>query len=92
MQAVFFPVTRMKHLTIYHIPVCPFCQRLEILLTLKGRRDEAGFRVIDIVRHGWTGEQPPPSSGTVRIGDPISVHKRASNGGNPTFFKPKGEY
>ena len=24
--------------TVYHIPVCPFSQRLEILLTLKGLR------------------------------------------------------
>src|SRR5574340_1713658 len=35
---------------IYHIPVCPFCQRLDILLTLKGRRDEIDFRVIDITQ------------------------------------------
>jgi glutathione S-transferase len=36
--------------TLYHIPVCPFCQRLEILLTLKGRRDEVNFQVVDITR------------------------------------------
>ncbi len=36
--------------TVYHIPVCPFCQRLEILLSLKGRRQEVDFRVIDITR------------------------------------------
>jgi glutathione S-transferase len=36
--------------TLYHIPVCPFCQRLEILLTLKGRRDEVDFQMIDITR------------------------------------------
>ena len=36
--------------TIYQIPVCPFCQRLEILLTLKGRRDEIVFQVVDITR------------------------------------------
>jgi hypothetical protein len=82
----------MAHLILYHIPISPFCQRPDILRTLKGQCDEAGFRVIDIVRHGWTGEQPPPSSGTVRIGDPISEHKRAANGGNPIFFKLKGEY
>ncbi|TXH75992.1 glutathione S-transferase family protein [Thiobacillus sp.] len=35
---------------IYHIPVCPFCQRLDILLTLKGRRDEIDFQVIDITQ------------------------------------------
>jgi glutathione S-transferase len=41
---------RMEHLTVYHIPVCPFCQRLEILLTLKGRRGDADFRVVDVTR------------------------------------------
>jgi glutathione S-transferase len=40
----------MNKPTLYHIPVCPFCQRLDILLTLKGRRDEVDFRVIDITR------------------------------------------
>lgn len=37
-------------LTVYHIPVCPFCQRIEILLALKARRDAVDFRVIDITR------------------------------------------
>ena len=36
--------------TIYHIPVCPFCQRLDILLTLKGRRDAVDFQVVDITQ------------------------------------------
>lgn len=36
--------------TVHHIPVCPFSQRLEILLTLKGRRDAVEFRVVDITR------------------------------------------
>jgi glutathione S-transferase len=40
----------MSRPTIYHIPVCPFCQRLDILLTLKGRRDDVDFQVIDITR------------------------------------------
>ena len=40
----------MEQLTVYHIPVCPFCQRLEILLTLKGHRRDVDFRVIDITR------------------------------------------
>jgi glutathione S-transferase len=42
-------------LTIYHIPVCPFCQRLEILLELKGLRDAVRFEVIDITipRPDW---------------------------------------
>lgn len=33
---------------VYHIPVCPFCQRLEILLSLKELRDEVRFYVVDI--------------------------------------------
>ena len=36
--------------TVYHIPVCPFSQRLEILLALKGRRDAVQFNVVDITR------------------------------------------
>jgi glutathione S-transferase len=36
--------------TVYHIPVCPFSQRLEILLALKGLRDRVRFEVIDITR------------------------------------------
>jgi glutathione S-transferase len=35
---------------VYHIPVCPFCQRLEILLSLKGRRQDVEFRVVDVTR------------------------------------------
>ena len=35
---------------IYHIPICPFSQRLEILLELKGKRDEVIFSVVDITR------------------------------------------
>lgn len=35
---------------VHHIPVCPFCQRLEILLALKGERDAADFRVVDITK------------------------------------------
>jgi len=40
----------MTQPTVYHIPVCPFCQRLEILLALKGRRDDVSFQAIDITR------------------------------------------
>lgn len=40
----------MNNPTVYHIPVCPFCQRLEILLSLKGKRQEVDFSVIDITR------------------------------------------
>jgi glutathione S-transferase len=37
-------------LIVHHIPVCPFSQRLEILLALKGLRDAVEFRVVDITR------------------------------------------
>jgi glutathione S-transferase len=33
---------------LYHIPVCPFSQRLEILLALKGLSEAVDFRVVDI--------------------------------------------
>jgi len=36
--------------TVHHIPVCPFCQRLEILLALKGCPDAVDFHVVDITR------------------------------------------
>lgn len=36
--------------TLYHIPVCPFSQRLEILLALKGLADAVEFRVVDVTR------------------------------------------
>jgi len=35
---------------VYHIPVCPFSQRWEILLTLKGLRHHVDFHIIDITR------------------------------------------
>ncbi len=38
-----------RTLTVYHIPVCPFSQRLEILLTLKGFH-QVDFQVVDITR------------------------------------------
>lgn len=34
--------------TIYHIPVCQFSQRLEILPKLKGRSADIDFKVVDI--------------------------------------------
>lgn len=40
----------MTHPIIYHIPVCPFSQRLEILLSLKGCREAIDFRVVDITQ------------------------------------------
>lgn len=38
-----------KHI-VYHIPVCPFSQRLEILLALRGREEAVEFRVVDITK------------------------------------------
>jgi glutathione S-transferase len=35
---------------IYHIPVCPFSQRVEILLELKGLREHVDFHVVDITK------------------------------------------
>jgi len=35
---------------VYHIPVCPFSQRLEILLALKGMQDAVEFEVVDITK------------------------------------------
>lgn len=35
---------------VHHIPVCPFCQRLEILLSLKGHADAVAFSVVDITK------------------------------------------
>lgn len=37
-------------ITIHHIPVCPFSQRVEILLSLKGLSDAIRFSVIDITK------------------------------------------
>jgi glutathione S-transferase len=35
---------------VYHIPVCPFSQRLEVLLNLKSAPDAVSFSVVDITR------------------------------------------
>jgi glutathione S-transferase len=45
--------------TVYHIPVCPFSQRLEVLLALKGLGDRVDFHVVDITkpRAGWLLEK-----------------------------------
>lgn len=37
-------------MTVYHIPVCPFCQRLEVLLELKGAQSEVQFEVVDVTK------------------------------------------
>ena len=44
-------------LIVHPIPVCPFSQRREILLTLKEHREAVAFRVVDITRpslFSWT--------------------------------------
>lgn len=45
--------------TVYHIPVCPFSQRVEILLALKGLTGKVNFHVVDITkpREGWLLEK-----------------------------------
>lgn len=43
-------MTTLPRPILYHIPVCPFSQRLEILLELKGKRDAVDFQVIDITK------------------------------------------
>lgn len=45
--------------TVFHIPVCPFSQRLEILLALKDARDAVRFHVVDITqpRPAWLLEK-----------------------------------
>lgn len=40
----------MTRPTVYHIPVCPFSQRIEILLALAGRQDAVTFQVVDITK------------------------------------------
>jgi glutathione S-transferase len=40
----------MKKPLVHHIPVCPFSQRLEILLALKGVSDAVDFNVVDITK------------------------------------------
>lgn len=39
-----------KRPVIYHIPVCPFSQRVKILLALKGLEDAVRFEVVDITK------------------------------------------
>jgi glutathione S-transferase len=39
-----------SRLIVHHIPVCPFSQCLEILLTLKGLKEAAEHHVVDVTR------------------------------------------
>ena len=38
-----------KHV-VHHIPVCPYSQRLEILLAVRGQEEAVEFRVVDITK------------------------------------------
>lgn len=40
----------MRKPVVHHIPACPFCQRLEILLSLKDRREAVDFSAVDVTR------------------------------------------
>lgn len=40
----------MRDITVFHIPVCPFCQRLKIVLALKGLDDRVRYEVVDVTR------------------------------------------
>ena len=40
----------MKKPILYHIPVCPFSQRVEILLELKGLQGAVAFSIVDITK------------------------------------------
>jgi glutathione S-transferase len=56
----------MTRPVIYHIPVCPFSQRVEILLALKGLSEAVDFHVVDITkpRQDWLLEK---SRGTTAL-------------------------
>jgi glutathione S-transferase len=43
-------MTALGNMVVHHIPVCPFSQRLEILLSLKGRQGDVTFGVVDITQ------------------------------------------
>ena len=51
---------------VYHIPVCPFSQRLEILLALKDRPDAVDFHVVDIT-------EPRPDWLAAKTGGPVPL-------------------
>lgn len=68
---------------VHHLPACPFAQRLQILLELKGRRDQVEFKAVDItqprapellVLRGGTNALPvlELSDGTV-LGDSLVI-------------------
>ncbi|WP_367715892.1 glutathione S-transferase family protein [Nitratireductor sp. GISD-1A_MAKvit] len=59
---------------VYHIPACPFSQRLEILLALKGQSAAVEFRVVDIT-------MPP---------DPELLEKTRGTTALPVLETPQG--
>jgi len=59
---------------VYHIPVCPFSQRLEILLALRGQKDAVEFRVVDITKPR----------------DPVLLAKTRGTTALPVMETPKG--
>ncbi|GGA47966.1 glutathione S-transferase [Pelagibacterium lentulum] len=48
-------MSRVSRPIIYHIPICPFSQRIEILLALKGAEEQVDFFVVDVTvpRPDW---------------------------------------
>ncbi|MSU88086.1 glutathione S-transferase family protein [Rhodobacteraceae bacterium 2CG4] len=56
----------MPRPVVYHIPVCPFSQRIEILLALKGLQDAVDFHVVDITR-------PRPDWLAAKTGGPVPL-------------------
>lgn len=56
--------TALGPITVFHIPVCPFSQRLEILLALKGRQNDVHFHVVDITQPcpEWLKAKSPGST------------------------------
>jgi glutathione S-transferase len=43
-------MTNTARMIVHHIPVCPFCQRLQILLSLKQRPGDVKFSVVDVTQ------------------------------------------
>ncbi len=45
----------MSRPILYHSPICPFCQRIDILLALKGRGDDVDVHTLDLAvpRPDW---------------------------------------
>jgi glutathione S-transferase len=61
--------------TVHHIPVCPFSQRLEILLELKGLHEAVEFKTVDI-----TVPRPPVLQAKMGNTTSLPVLERADDG------------